>query len=82
MARFPVLTIVRWGLGIATALAFLLLGIRVLSDEPRIAALLLAFAMLRGGLVGRQIWTEWTETQTEPAPAAFDGPRDQPGTDA
>jgi hypothetical protein len=51
-------TKVRWMLGILTTVVFLWLGATMLSIEPRVGALLLAFGVLRGSLVARQIWNE------------------------
>lgn len=64
-------TAIRWALGVITVVVFFGIGMRMLSFEPRIGGLLLAFGLLRGMLVGRQIYTEWY--RAEPAPSQDGG---------
>lgn len=53
------MTKIRWALGVLTTVVFFWLGVRMMAVEPRVGALLLALGLLRGTIVGRQIWTEW-----------------------
>jgi hypothetical protein len=70
--QFPISTWVRWILGGFTTVAFLSLGAFFLDKEPRLGALALAFGVLRGGLVARQIYGEVTGSAYEPPPPLDD----------
>lgn len=55
-------TWIRITTGILLTVVLLAIGFTMLKDEPRVGAMLLAFGTLRGAIVARQAWGEWTST--------------------
>lgn len=55
-------TKVRLATGSLLTLVALAIGFTLLGEEPRLGGLLLAFGALRGALVARQLWGEWSNT--------------------
>jgi hypothetical protein len=50
----------RLSTGVLLTVVLLVLGFAMLDREPRVGAVLLAFGALRGALVARQVWGEWS----------------------
>jgi hypothetical protein len=56
-------TRIRIATGVILTVVLLSLGFATLNEAPQLGAVLLAFAALRGSLVARQVWLEYSESR-------------------